>query len=83
MVLEGQLSQKMLEVDLEVEEMGEAVESEAIRTEEVGTTSGTQSSVMEVDEEGEDEVAVVEEVKRGEMRKRAPLLPPKSLKKRV
>ena len=63
--------------------MGEAEESEVIGTEEVGMTSGTQSSPMEVDEEGEDEVVVVEQVKRGEMRKQAPSLPPKSSRKRV
>ena len=62
-VLEGRLSQEALGVDSEVEEMGEAEESEAVGTEEVGTTSGTQSSAMEVDEEREDEVIVVEEVK--------------------
>ena len=82
-VLEGWLSQEALEVNSEAEEMGEAEESEAVGTEEVGTTGGTQLSVMEVDEEGEDEVVVVEEVKRGEMRKRAPSLPPKSSRKRV
>ena len=80
---EGWLSLEALEVDSEVEEMGEAEESEAIGTEEVGTTSGTQLSAMEVDKEGEDEVVVVEEVKRGETRKWAPLLPPKSLRIRV
>ena len=62
-VLEGRLSQAALEVDLVAEEMGEAEGSEAIRTEEVGMTGGTQSSAMEVNEEGEDEVVVVEEVK--------------------
>ena len=62
-VLEGRLPQEALEVDLEAEEMGEAEGSEAIGTEEVGMTGGTQSSVMEVDKEGEDEVVVVEEVK--------------------
>ena len=62
-VLEGRLTQAELEVDLEVEEMGEAEGSEAVRTEEAGTTGGTQSSAMEVDEEGEDEVVVIEEVK--------------------
>ena len=62
-VLEGQLPQVVLEVDLEVEEMGEAEGSEAIGTEDVGTTGGTQLLVMEVNEEGEDEVVVVEEVK--------------------
>ena len=50
----------MLEVNSEAEEMGEAEGSIAIGMEEVGTTGGTQSSVMEVDEEGEDEVVVVE-----------------------
>ena len=60
-VLEGRMSQAELEIDSEVEEMGEAEGSEAIGTEEVGTTGGTQSSAMEVDEEGEDEVVVVEE----------------------
>ena len=62
-VLEGRLSQEALEVNLEVEEMGEAEGSEAVGTEDVGMTGGTQSSAMEVDEEGEDEVVVVEEVK--------------------
>ena len=62
-VLEGWLTQVELEVDLEAEEMGEAEESAAIQTEEVGTMGGTQSSVMEVDEKGEDEVVVVEEAK--------------------
>ena len=57
-VLEGRLSQEALEVNSEAEEMGEAEGSEAIGTEEVGTTGGTQSLVMEVDEEGEDEVVV-------------------------
>ena len=77
------MSQEALEVDSEVEEMGEEEESEAVRTEEVGTTGGTQSSAMEVDEEGEDEVVVVEEVKRGEMRKRVLLSLPKLSRKRV
>ena len=62
-VLEGWLTQVELEVDSEAEEMGEAEESAAIQTEEVGTTGGTQSSAMEVDEKGEDEVVVVEEAK--------------------
>ena len=62
-VLEGQLSQEVLEGDSEAEEMGEAEGSEAIRMEEAGMTGGTQSSAMEVDEEGEDEVVVIEEVK--------------------
>ena len=64
------------------EEMGEAEGSEAIRMEEVGVTGGTQSSAMEVDEEGEDEVVVVERVKQGETRKQAPSSPPKSSRKR-
>ena len=82
-VLEGRMSQVELEVDLKAEEMGEAEGSEAVGTEEVGTTGGTQLLAMEVDEEGEDEVVVVEKAKRGEMRKRAPSSPPKSLRKRV
>ena len=77
------MSQAELEIDSEAEEMGEAEGSEAIGTEEVGTTGGTQLSAMEVDEEGEDEVVVVEEAKRGETRKWAPSSPPKSLRKRV
>ena len=81
-VLEGQMSQAELEIDSEAEEMGEAEGSEAVRMEEVGMTGGTQSSAMEVDEEGEDEVVVLE-VKQGEKRKWAPLLPPKLLRKRV
>ena len=82
-VLEGQMSQAELEIDLEAEEMVEAEGSKAVRTEEFGTMGGTQSSAIEVDEEGEDEVVVVEEAKRGEMRKQAPLSPPKSSRKRV
>ena len=62
-VLEGRMSQVELEIDLEAEEMGEAERSKAVGMEEVGMTGGTQSSAMEVDEEGEDEVVVVEEVK--------------------
>ena len=54
-VLESWMSQ--------AEEMVEAEGSEAIGMEELGMTGGTQSSAMEVDEEGEDEVVVVEEVK--------------------
>ena len=57
-VLEGWMSQAELEIDSKVEEMVEAEGSKAI-----GMTSGTQSSAMEVDKEGEDEVVVVEEVK--------------------
>ena len=82
-VLEGRLSQEALEVDSEAEEMGEAEGSKAVGTEEVGTTGGTQSLAMEVDEEGEDEVVVVEEVKRGETRKWALSSLPKSSRKRV
>ena len=82
-VLEGQLSQVALVVDLEVEEMGEAEGSKAVRTEDIGTTGGTQSSVMEVDKEEEDEVVVVEEVKQSEMWKWAPLSLLKTLRKRV
>ena len=59
-VLEGRMSQAELEVNLEAEEMAEAEGSEAVRMEDVGTTGGTQLSAMEVNEEGEDEVVVVE-----------------------
>ena len=62
-VLEGQLTQVVLEVDSEVEEMGEIDKSEAVGTEDLGMMGGTQSSAMEVDKEEEDEVVVVEEVK--------------------
>ena len=62
-VLEGRMDQAALEVDSEVEEMVEAEGSEAVGTEEYGTMGRTQSSAMEVDEEGEDEVVVVKEVK--------------------
>ena len=62
-VLEGRLSQEALEVDSEAEEMGDPEGSEAVGMEEFGTTGGTQSSAMEVDEEGEDEAVVVEEAK--------------------
>ena len=61
--------------------MGEVDESKAIGTEDLGTMGGTQSLVMEVNKE--DEVVVVEEVKRGEMRKQALSSPPKTLRKRV
>ena len=64
-VLEGRMSQVELEIDSEVEEMVEAEGSEAIGTEEYGMMGGTQLLAMEVNEEGEDEVVVVEEVKRG------------------
>ena len=40
-VLEGQLSQEVLEVNSEVEEMGEAEGSEAIGMEDIGMTGGT------------------------------------------
>ena len=77
-VLEGWLTQVAIENDSEAEEMREAEESEA-----VGTMGGTQLLAMEVDEKEEDEVMVVEEVKWGKMRKWAPSLPPKMLRKRV
>ena len=40
-VLEGRLSQEALEVDSEAEEMGDPEGSEAVGTEEFGTTGGT------------------------------------------
>ena len=82
-VLEGRLTQAELEIDSEAEETGEAEESKVVRTEEIGTMGGTQSLAMEVDKEEQDEVVVVEEVKRGEMRKWAPSFPPKLSRKRV
>ena len=62
-VLEGWMSQVELEIDSEVEEMVEAEGSEAVGMEELGTMGGTQSSAMEVDKEGEDEVVVAKEAK--------------------
>ena len=62
-VLEGWLTQVVLEDDSEVEEIREAEESKAIRTEDIGTMGGTQSLVMEVDEKEEDEVVVLQNVK--------------------
>ena len=41
-VLEGRLSQEVLEVNSEAEEMGEAEGSEAIGMEDIGVTGGTQ-----------------------------------------
>ena len=77
------MSQVELEIDSEVVEMVEAEGCEAVGTEEFGMSGGTQSSAMEVNEEGEDEVVVVKEVKRGETRKQVPSSPPKSSRKRV
>ena len=62
---------------------GEGEGSEAVGTEDVGMTGGTQLSAMEVNKEGEDEVVVVVEVKHGEIRKRVPSSLPKSSRKRV
>ena len=62
-VLEGWLTQVVLEDDSEVEEIREAEESKAIGTEDIGTMGGTQSLVMEVDEKEEEEVVVLEDVK--------------------
>ena len=76
------MSQEALEFDLEAEEMGEGEGSEAIGMEDVGMTGGTQSSAMEVNKEGEDEVVVVE-VKQTEMWKWALSSLPKSSRKRV
>ena len=50
-VLEGWLTQAVLEVDSEVEEMGEIDKSKAAGVEDIGTMGGTQSSAMEVDDE--------------------------------
>ena len=81
--LEGQITQAQLKADSEAEQSAEVEESEAVKMEDVGMTGGTQSLAMEVDEEEEDEVVIVEEVKQGEMWKWAPSLPPKTLRKRV
>ena len=62
-VLEGQMTQEAFERDSETEEVGEAEGSEAIGMEDFGTMGGTQLSAMEVNEEEEDEVVVVEEIK--------------------
>ena len=61
--LEGQITQAPLEADSEVEQSAEAEDSEAVEMENVGMTGGTQLLAMEVDEEEEDEVIIVEEVK--------------------
>ena len=79
-VLAGRLTQVELEMVSELEESMEGEESEVVGSEDVRTTGGTQSLVMEVDEEEEDEVV---EVKRVETRKWALLSPPKMSRKRV
>ena len=62
-VLEGQMTQEAFERDSETEEVRETEGSEAIGMEDFGTMGGTQLSTMEVNEEEEDEVVVVEEIK--------------------
>ena len=57
-ILAGWITQAEFEADLEVEESMEVEQSEV-----VGTTGGTQSSATEVDQEEEEEVVMVEEVK--------------------
>ena len=81
-LLVGWLTQVAFEDDSEAEEMGEGEESEAVGTEDVGMTGGTQLLAMEVDEE-EDEVVVVVEIKWGKMQKWALSSPPKMSRKRV
>ena len=61
--LEGKITQAQIKADSEAEQSTEAEESEAVKMEDVATTGGTQSSAMEVNEEEEDEVIIVEEVK--------------------
>ena len=62
-LLVGQIMQKAFEENSEAEESAEGEESEMVGTEDAGATGGTQSLAMEVNEEGEDKVVVVEEVK--------------------
>ena len=62
-LLAGWITQEVFQEDLEAEEIVEVEESEAMGTEDFGMTSGTQLSAIEVNEEEEDEVVVVEEVK--------------------
>ena len=62
-LLEGWITQEAFQEDLEAEEIVEVEESEAVGMEDFGMTGGTQSSVMEVNKEEEDEVVVVEDVK--------------------
>ena len=61
-LLEGGMTQAAFKKDSEAEEMVEVEESEGMGMEDVGTTGGTQSSAMEVEEE-ENEVVMVGEVK--------------------
>ena len=82
-LLAGQMMLEAFEENSEAEESMEREESEVVGTEDVGVTGWTQSSAMEVNKEGEDEVVVVEEVKRCEMWKWALLSPLKMLRKRV
>ena len=81
--LEERITQAQLEADLEAEQSTEVEQSEAVKMEDMGATGGTQLSAMEVDKEEEDEVVLIEEIKHGKMRKRAPLSLPKMLRKRV
>ena len=61
-LLAGQITQEEFQEDSEAEEIMAGEESEVMGME--GVTGGTQSSVMEVDEEeNDDKVVVVEEVK--------------------
>ena len=82
-LLADQIMQEAFQEDSEAEEIMEVEESEAVGMEDFETTGGTQASAIEVEEEVEDEVVVVEEVKPGEMRKWEPLLLPKTSRKRV
>ena len=81
-LLAGQIMQEAFQENSEAEQSAEGEESELVGMEDVGATGGTQSSVMEVNEE-EEEVVVVEEGKQRETWKQALSLPPKTLRKRV
>ena len=62
-LLAGQIMQEAFQENLEAEQSTEGEESEVVGMEDAGATGGTQSLVMEVDEEKEEKVVVVEEVK--------------------
>ena len=62
-LLVGHMMQEAFEENSEAEQSTEGEESEVVGMEDAGATGGTQSLVMEVDEEKEEKVVVVEEVK--------------------
>ena len=62
-LLAGQMMQEAFEENSEAERSVEREESEVVGMEDVGATGGTQLVAMEDEEEDEDKVVVVEEVK--------------------